>query len=731
MIDINDNDFKLLKMNESLLNRLSSSDGDIYYQTLKKYEKLAKKIEKVNYDELMVKINNYIENKHNLSLEEELNLLEKLENEYRQLEELQFKFRKISSDLDLSNLIYINIDNIINRKNLISGYLINLKNIDSIHETLESSNRELIIANKQRETVERKYQTLEDELKRNFVNAEGRLLTAIQTLKNTSVKDEYLNVDIDLLDLISNSDKTLKKLEEINNIKREKDELLKTGEICYENIPTQENQEILSSLRKEAISANYQLCLIKIVKLILEKVNTFDKMLEKREKIKDLIKRRLIYLEQQNIKFSIDPFTRIKLEEQINYIIQLGDNSKEINRIKKNINELDLTLESLNNKKDEFLTDLNENFTIIEDKIKIKDIDISNVNVEKRTFEDIIVLDEFEQPIFYEKNQVVHIKDVNSNFRISRVKEKSSSVIRRVNEIFNEKDNERLLIEKSPELVIDSVIKPEEEKQIFEMADIIQTKDKNQEGHMDIFEIPMQELSETSIFEDKLKDNDRLFEITPEQSEEPIEKLEDKSEDFTNLFEIPVQETTEPLIFEDILSSNDNSETIQDESEELKGIIKDEPKEFTDLFQKTVGEIPEPLESTQEITNKLEGFSNLIETSIQELPETSIFENNQNNPFNGIALFNDKLEDELPQDEEKEYYLNKELESILSDSENEMSISYEETDDVVEEDAKDKSLDEMPEAFWETISEEKNNETDLEEQEPSFEEQIKKLKLTA
>lgn len=620
MIDINDNDFKLLKMYESLLTRVSTTDGDIYYQALNNYKNLSEKIEKNNYDSVIEKINNYMSNKHNLSLEEELNLLEELENDYRQLEELQYKLKKIVSNLNLSDLSNINLDVILDRKNLISGYLINLKNIEDVHKQLEKYNKELIIANKQKEAIERKYQILEEELKRNFINAEGRILTKNNiNFKNTSIKEEYHDINIDLMDILTNSDKLLEILNEINNLKIEKDELLKTGEICYENIPTQENKEILDSLRKDAISINYQLSLIKIANLIKDNKNNFDKMIEKREKIKDLIKRRNEYLEKQNIKYAIDPFSRIKLDEQIKQILELGDNTKDINKIKQDINELDQKLTSLNQKNVVFLTDLDMNFEIIIDTTSINDIDISDVEIVESPLSEITEDEVIKPTKIYDDNQIVNITAVAPNFKIGRVMEKASSVIKRVNEIFNnnknKKDNVEITMEKSPELIIS----------------------QNKENEL----------------------------------------IDDSSITFSNV---------------------------------------DINEEYFDELEET----PIPITEEKELFDEDDVSLAFNDTERENIDESSIFENNQNNPFNGLELFSSKLEED--------FYLDDELEELPNlSADDKLKEVYQEDTITEEEVVKEDESDEMPEAFWETLSEE----TKIEETEPTFDEQIKKLKLTA
>ena len=188
MVDINDNDYKLLKMNESLLSKLSSDDIK-FKETIDTYKELAIKIDRSNYNDFIDKINNY---SNNQSLQEELEYLDELENGYGQLNEMQCRFRSIYStyglddDFKLSDLGRIDIDGIRERRNLISGYLINNKNIADSKKKLDEYNDKLISLNKEEKENSKRYQYLEEELKRMFLDAEGRIIDS--SMKYTSVK---------------------------------------------------------------------------------------------------------------------------------------------------------------------------------------------------------------------------------------------------------------------------------------------------------------------------------------------------------------------------------------------------------------------------------------------------------------------------------------------------------------------------------------------------------------
>lgn len=428
MIDINDNDFKLLKMNESLLSKIK--DKDLIDKTIKDYSLLAKKIDERNYQEFISRIKN---KKHNQTLEEELSYLEELENEYTQLEELQCKFRNIynmycDDELSLSDLSMIKIDKIRERKNLISGYLINIKNIDTTKGELEKFNEQLIFEDKKKTNNREKYLRLEEELKNAFINAEGRKETVSAY---TSVKNEYEENGFDIQRLVNDKEYLNSKLIEVQNIRKEKEDLLKTGKICYENMPSKENKEVLNSLNVDAIVVRYQLSLLKIVNLIVNYQDSYDKLLEKREQLLDLIKKRVSYLGTLGKKFVVDPFSRIKIQEQVGYIeTSLEDNTRMISRIRKSINESSNKLEELMNKNSEYLMIIpQEHDDYIVDKLSFSDVDVSSVD------DNILVGDWTNIVDSVYDNQVISVKEMPNSFKKDIVSEKTRGVITRVYEM--------------------------------------------------------------------------------------------------------------------------------------------------------------------------------------------------------------------------------------------------------------------------------------------------------
>ena len=465
MVDINDNDYKLLKMNESLLSKLSSDDIK-FKETIDTYKELAIKIDRSNYNDFIDKINNY---SNNQSLQEELEYLDELENGYGQLNEMQCRFRSIYStyglddDFKLSDLGSIDIDGIRERRNLISGYLINNKNIADSKKKLDEYNDKLISLNKEEKENSKRYQYLEEELKRMFLDAEGRIIDS--SMKYTSVKMEYSDNGFDLGKLLEDSELLEQTFKQVLSAEMEQKEVLKAVDICYDKMSTKENRETRDVTRIDTVKANYRLALIKIVRLISHYENTYDKIVEKREQLKDLIKKRNEYLNILGKRYAVDPFGRIKIDEQLNYIkTNLRDNAREISRVRKLINEVSNRLDEMTSKNNSFLTEINSSdISFIKDTTSLSDISVG--------LDDDLI----KQIKVYLDNQVANVRDISSEFKIDRVHEKTDGVISRVYQmISNDAKSEKTSIY-NPELVVendDSNLLDNDNASIFDDSDL-------------------------------------------------------------------------------------------------------------------------------------------------------------------------------------------------------------------------------------------------------------------
>lgn len=461
MLETIDNNLKLLRMKEKLLKiNEGVNDNDIV-----DYGNSAKVIDKYYYDKLVNKINSSL---HNHSLEEEYTLLEEIDREYEQLKIFQCKVKDIynkysSKDIRLSNMDTINIENIRKRKEIISGYLVNLKNLEINKKEIEKLNEQLVIEDKRKDNIEVKLSTLESDLQSSFLSAEGRKYTDSMKSESTSVVSEYKSNGYDINELLNDNSQMQYYLSGALSERKEKEEVLKTAEICYNMLPSKENKEILDSLRLETIMIRYKLVLLKIASLISKKEKSYDEIKEKREKIVDLIKYRVSCLGYLKVRFLVDPFSRIKLNNQVEYLNSFSDNSKLLIEIRKKIASVSDKLDEMERKNIELIQLLDKEYTYINDNISMSDVDISEVELDSS---ESIVDENISTEIKKESkqvlpNQIVEIHNIPINFKVSRVIEKTSGVINRVNQMMNEQDSYNNTM--SPEIVIESVSIPDKQ----------------------------------------------------------------------------------------------------------------------------------------------------------------------------------------------------------------------------------------------------------------------------
>lgn len=173
MLSFDDNMFRLAKMQETLL-KVSTSNRE---ENLRKYQEIVTQIDTNSFADILEKIKHIGE--HNHSLEEELQYLEEIKGVYNQLLELQLSFKNVceqygSGNLKLSDLTQLNVEYLYNRINTISGYLINLKNIEQNKKKMQELNEQLVNEERKKELFTNRIKGLEEELVYNFINAEGR-----------------------------------------------------------------------------------------------------------------------------------------------------------------------------------------------------------------------------------------------------------------------------------------------------------------------------------------------------------------------------------------------------------------------------------------------------------------------------------------------------------------------------------------------------------------------------
>lgn len=446
---------KLAKMQELLLARTS----DNREANLDKYKSIVTQIDEETFSGLLSEIKQIDEHNQNLEKEDELQFLEQIRSSYQQLLEQQLGFKRVcelygDDNLQLSDLSQIDIDYVEKRINKINGYLINKRNIEINKNKLQKLSEELISEEKNKQYINNRLLEFENILRNNFITAEGRTISN-GNLEYTSVITEYSKVGIDFKKMLINIDILTALLSKINDEMVEIEEKFKIAEICYNSIPSIDSKQIYDEITIEYFKVKYRFIMIKILNLLTKNYDDFDRFREKREQLLDLIKHRNICLEKLDIKVSIDPFARTKIVEQLEKFSSLRDASKRINQIKKEIASLTENVEQTEEQNREYMFFINDKQEIFRSTTSINDIDISGIILDGEDFiEDIT--DEKE----VSKNQVVTVKNMSEHLNMDIVRQKTSRVIARVNEMMNkpvieiETDDVVVGEEISPELVI-------------------------------------------------------------------------------------------------------------------------------------------------------------------------------------------------------------------------------------------------------------------------------------
>lgn len=503
MLVIDDNMFRLAKMQETLL-KVSPSNRQ---ENLSNYKKTVVEIDMKAFADILDEIKHIDE--HNQTLENELQFLESIEKTYNQLEELQANFKRTcelygDSDLELSDLAQLNIEYIRNRISAINGYLTNLENIEENKKKLQELNEQLVLEEKKKVSLDNKLLEMEATLRNNFLNAEGRYIVDGK-LQYTSVVSEYEDLGFDFRELLNGRDSLEIRLSEFEVKRTEVAESVRAAELCYNSMLNAESKQVLSEINREFLFVKYKLTMLKILKLLSQNYVEYDDFVKKREQLVDLIKYRLSCIDGLGMKISIDPFSRTKLNEQLETVLSLTDNSKTINKIRKEISSLNSRTEEMLNQNSNYLISLSDTRNLIESNVGFNDIDVSPVEFD---FEDMLMKKEIAA------NQVIGVRDVSSKFRMSIVGQKTASVIKRVNQMMStplvkEEPKDTLVV---PELVIvPRTLDVHKQEGVFETdedyleEDLIQENDEQEKVNLQL--LPVIEPKDALVV-----DTDSIFE---------------------------------------------------------------------------------------------------------------------------------------------------------------------------------------------------------------------------
>ena len=450
MLVVDDTRINLLKMKEKLL-KVTRGDRQ---ELLEDYKKMALSIDKEEYDALIDEIRDkkYI----NLPLYEQIIFLNRIIDEYNSLNELQYRFRNVYDDytneeLELSDLSKIFIDNIIERSSVIQGYLMNGKNLESNKEELDKLNLDLINALKKQSLVDNKVAEINNNLKLNLLSSEGRIIQGNEMVYTSAVQ-EYKNIGLDLRKLIDDSVTRKDELSNAIKVKNDNNETLAAASICYRD--NSNNQDIYNKIKEDVKKSEYVVTMLEIVNEICTETNEYNLMINKLYRLLNLIEERKLYLKS---KFYIDPFDRIKINEQLEILNSLNDNTESIAKIKKTITYFTDNISNAETMNKEYLKRINDNEQLLsEDLLKELEPEI----IDEVNNEEIVPESEennLDNGIIYSDNQVKSIREISDDFKLDIVRDKTNAVINRVNELMSGNNESS----KVPELIIENVSQEE------------------------------------------------------------------------------------------------------------------------------------------------------------------------------------------------------------------------------------------------------------------------------
>lgn len=541
MLVIDDDMLKLAKMQERLL-KATESDRE---KNLANYKKTVMQIDSEAFASLLDKVKHIGD--HNHSLEEELQFLNAIKEAYEQLRELQLGFIDVcntygDSNLKLSDLSQLDIEYINDRISTINGYLLNVRNIEINKNKLQSLNEQLVEEEKKKDYLSSKLSQMELDLIESFRTAEGRKLSD-GNLQYTSVIDEYKSIGIDFSAVLGDASELRKMLFNVERERSEVGEKFRAAEICYNNFPNADSKQILDEIRKDYIKIKYKYAMLKMLDLLSVTCISYDTFKEKREKILDLIRYRYSCLESLGVKISIDPFSRTKTRGQLDVLLSLTDNSKVINKIKKELSHLSVRTEEMINQNIGYKKALADTKELLISRVSMGSIDISSVEL---PFEDDLVITRLEPEKVPEENQVVGVRTPSTSLNMSIISQKTINVLKRVSQMITRPsvsviEEKKTVSSAAPELVIVPSVdlsdkRTDDESVSFDIEDIFVSPISVQQDEDELVEeTPVRDtpIKKDDIFETVIPFGEPImFEAKSDDSLEPETKEKSKPLDF-------------------------------------------------------------------------------------------------------------------------------------------------------------------------------------------------------
>lgn len=573
MLVIDENKLKLLKMKEKLL-EVSYGNQD---EVLSQYKEIVLDIDRNMYDKLinMIKDTNY----HNQPLEEQLEFLTTLEDEYNSFYEFQCRYRDIyekyaSDKLELSSIDDIYIDKIKTIIDAINGYLVNNQNLLRYRKNIEELNVALIEAEKKKKAIEERFDSLEKELKSSILSAEGRMDNH-GNLEYASVEKEFEKYGLNLEKLLNDGELLKEELNKTISLLSSEEDKLDAAKVCFNNMPNIETKKLYNVSYFDVLNANYKLVLLNFALVLSKECDEYEDVKDKRIRLKTLIRERKKILTDLGIKYVVDPFDRIKIDGQLELVELLGKNLQNVLLVKEKIKYNFGLVDELNNKNNELYKIITDNSELFNN----RNLVIGNsIGVDSQLEHEEV-----------DKCKVINLRDISRKLNLNLIHEKTSGVINRVYELFNSVP----VVSKSeavvPELVIekDSIFNDETNKQeVFEDNDTNQLFNDVVAENEDIFakndNIFKNEASTQGIFADdntKKAVNDELFtEVEPFQETVLFTNKYDDVFASSNDKKVDQKEIEMPELFfgseQKVFDDNDEDEQVKELSldEQIKAL---------------------------------------------------------------------------------------------------------------------------------------------------------------
>ncbi|MBP5684677.1 MAG: hypothetical protein J6X02_05435, partial [Bacilli bacterium] len=350
-----------------------------------------------------------------------------------------------------------------------------------------------------------------------------------------------------------------------------------------------------------------------IVDLIANEFTDYNEIKSKRLQLLDLVKKRVQYLEQLGINLLIDPFDRIKINEQLEIIDLLGNSMYDIALIKEKIKDTCDIVENIKNKNNELFMIISQDVEFFNDKKSISNM-VQEFNIEA------VPVDFTLDAIHQSDDVVVDIKEIPDSLNINLVRKKTGGVITRVYELFTNVAVETVKESVVPQLVI-------ERDSTFEKND-----------------------SQEEVIENEPLFDDNLSAAMDSFNENTLEKMES------------LDDASESVKSQLVVAADNNSE----KRDSQKVVIENEPlfddnlSAAMDSFNENLFEEVEPFEKVALFTSKSDDIflGNNNQNEDNDIMPELLFDDEEKN------LYDDTLEN----DNSNVLSFDEQIEKLMADS---------------------------------------------------------------